>query len=80
MKLLKVISSSVDSIGYKNGILEVQFKNGECYIYSRVPKKIYNQLMKADSIGTFLNKLIKPNYTYIYLPWFGTIPSGVSFH
>lgn len=59
-----VDSSNIESIGYDAGskILEVEFKNGGIYQYKGIPQKIYNELMEADSVGSFLHRLIKNVY------------------
>ena len=56
-------SSNVISLGYEAATetLEVEFKNG-VYQYYNVPQPIYDQLMAAESIGTFLNVYVKPVY------------------
>ena len=67
MRLSKVVSSSVEAVGYENGMLVVRFKSGEYYIYQGVPESKYEELLKAESVGKFLNESIKPNYTFTHL-------------
>jgi hypothetical protein len=60
-------SSSLASITYdpKAGLLEVVFRRtGHVYDYFGVPRAIYRALMDADSKGTFLNQVIKPNFDH----------------
>ena len=56
-----VRSSNLKSVGYdpSNSILEVEFHGGRIYNYFKVPLKIYDELMKASSKGTFLDKNVK---------------------
>jgi len=56
-----VDSSNIESIGYDaaSKILEVEFKNGGIYQYKGIPQEIYNELMEADSVGSFLSRRIK---------------------
>ena len=49
---------------YENGGIIVTLKNGMKYFYENVPKSVYDSFMSADSKGIFLNKEIKPNYSY----------------
>lgn len=64
MDLTRVKSSNVDAVGYDDGVLEVHFRNGARYRYAGVEAEEYDALLKADSVGRFLNERIKPNYTY----------------
>ena len=57
-----VESSSIRSIGYEGGTLEVEFNNGGVYHYLRVPPRIHTALMSASSIGAYVNKQIKKFY------------------
>lgn len=61
-----VSSSNVAEIGYDVATmtLEVLFHNGTTYQYFDVPEPVYQNLMGADSKGTFLNTQIKNNYRY----------------
>jgi len=71
MNRSKVKSSNLNSIGYDEDKkeLEVEFKGGRLYIYSAVPKEIYEALMQeqADvvagkpeaSVGKAYLKLVK---------------------
>jgi hypothetical protein len=60
MKLKTVDSSMVHAIGYsaKSKSLEVVFNSGRTWIYEDVPKKVYQELMKARSIGVYMNSNI----------------------
>ena len=44
--------------------LYIHFISGVLYRYKDVPAEVYEQLIKASSKGTFLNKFIKGNYDY----------------
>jgi hypothetical protein len=59
-----VQSSSVRSIGYDptRFELEIEFHNGRAYRYERVPVAAYRLLLRAPSIGEFVNKQIKPRF------------------
>lgn len=56
MKSVK--SSNVMAVGYDADLykLYVQFKNGKTYEYGLVSQPIYENLMKAESIGSFVQR------------------------
>jgi len=60
-------SSSIASITYDpdDGLLEIEFRRtGHIYDYFGVPRDIYRALMDAESKGTFVNRVLKPNFDY----------------
>jgi hypothetical protein len=62
-----VDSSNVESIGYdeESKDLYVRFRSGSpMYIYEGVPQASFDELMNSDSIGSYLNQQIKPNYHF----------------
>lgn len=61
-----VDSSNIEQIGYDVDERElwVRFKSGDTYIYSDVPPATYDDIIRADSKGSYLNREIKPNYAY----------------
>jgi len=65
MKRTKVKSSIVVSVGYdaEQKVLEVEFKSG-VYQYFEVPKKTYEQALKAPSIGKFIWSNIRGRYRF----------------
>lgn len=69
MDRTNVTSSNIASIWYdeESLILEVEYLNGRIYQYSWVPKNDYNNLMGANSHGTYLNQYIKPFYPFTEL-------------
>lgn len=62
-----VVSSNVAEIGYDAATmtLEVAFKNGTVYQYFDVPESLYQELMRAESVGKVLNAQIKNSYRYM---------------
>lgn len=64
--MIAVSSSNIESIWYdsKTETLHVLFLNWTKYEYKGVPETIYEQLMKAPSHGSFLNREIKWKYPY----------------
>lgn len=64
MERKAVQSTDLSIIGYdsKTEILEVTFKNGGVYVYSKVPEVVYQALMLASSHGLYFNQHIKDKY------------------
>ena len=60
----QVISSDIASVGYANGVLEIQFHSGGIYQYDNVPESIYHLLKGSAHPGIFFNENIKPYYHY----------------
>lgn len=58
-----VSSSSIKSVGYDNGVLEVEYTRGKVYRYGGITPELHAQLMAAPSIGAFVQYQIKPNCT-----------------
>ncbi|RJP47510.1 MAG: KTSC domain-containing protein [Desulfobacteraceae bacterium] len=66
MNRTPVQSSNVASVGYDSDslTLEVEFTNGTVYQYFDVPTLEYENLIIAESVGSYLNQNIKYNYRY----------------
>lgn len=66
MELINVESSNINAIGYDEslGILQIEFNNGYAYEYYDVPSYEYEQLMVAESKGSYANRNIYKNYRY----------------
>jgi hypothetical protein len=64
MRRRPVDSSSVRTIGWHDGTLEVEFVNGDVYQYFDVPELTYAGLVRADSVGRFINTRIKPHHEF----------------
>jgi hypothetical protein len=60
-----VSSASVLSVGYDDTTetLEVEFWQGEVYRYTGVPRTVYDDLLRAESIGDFFNVHVRDAYT-----------------
>jgi len=62
-----VDSSNIEAIGYDAVAQELHIrflKTGETYVYYPVEAWVFDELMRADSKGNYLNTRIKPNYEY----------------
>ena len=64
-----VDSSAANAVRYnaKRRWLDVEYSNGRRYRYFDVPAEVHQELLAADSIGTYLNQCIKPDYRYVRL-------------
>ena len=62
---LSVESSAIRSIGFKNGVLEIEFNSGSIYQYFDIPDAIYSDFMSAESKGRFFHKYIRGRYEVI---------------
>ena len=56
-----VESSNLASVGYSgvDEVLEVEFQGGSVYRYSEVPVEVYEELMNADSHGSYFHYNVK---------------------
>ena len=62
-----VVSSNIEAIGYdpQTRELHVRFlKSGATYVYYEVDAWVFEELMRADSKGSYLNRMIKRKYQY----------------
>jgi hypothetical protein len=72
---VSVESSAVLAVRYSTAksALDVCFEEGRKYRYFEVPRSKYRALLKADSIGAFVNRQIKPFHPCIEItPMHGT--------
>ncbi|SFS18040.1 KTSC domain-containing protein [Agrococcus baldri] len=59
-----VESSSVDAVGFDpaRNELTIRFVGGGTYVYGMVPRAVFEALLAAESIGTFVNQRVKPRF------------------
>lgn len=65
---LPVASSTVKSIGYLNGLLDVEFKSGGVYRYANVPDSVHKAFVGSESIGKAHHATIKGKFPFVKLP------------
>lgn len=59
-------SSAITSWIYNaDKLLSLTYTGGKMYHYKNVPFTVVTQMLTADSVGKFLNTVIKPNYEFI---------------
>lgn len=62
MEMKQVNSTSINKIGYKRRTMNVEFSNGKTYEFKKVPRRIFDEFRKANSLGAFFNLEIKEKY------------------
>ena len=67
MDIKSVKSRDIALVGYDptTATLEVVFRGGGVYRYHSVPESVYHALMSASSHGTYFQKHIKSQFTYV---------------
>lgn len=63
-------SSAASAVRYnaQRQWLDVEYTGGGRYRYFSVPAEVHQELLAAESIGTYLNQCVKPYYRYTKLP------------
>jgi hypothetical protein len=61
-----ISSSAISSVGYdeRSSVLEVEFESGAVYDYFDVPQKVYRDLLKAPSKGSFVSRRVRDRYPF----------------
>ena len=61
--LIRVNSSAIRAVGYDGSTLTVEFHNGRVYDHPRVPRSVYESLMRVTSKGAYYNQNIRGRYS-----------------
>ncbi len=64
MDRVPVDSEALSSVGYEDGVLEIEFSSGGVYLYFDVPQGVHEALMRADSHGQFFSRQIRDRFRY----------------
>jgi len=66
MKLVTVESDMIHAVGYDPATqeLEVIFNSGQIYRYTGVPRKVYEELLAAESKGSYMRANVIDMYPY----------------
>ena len=66
MELIEVESIMIDAVGYDPESLQmlVIFNSGKSYRYKGVPKKVYEELLAAESKGQYMRDCVIDVYPY----------------
>lgn len=67
MHRIPVESSNLATVGFANGVLEIEFKHGGVYQYFNVPTSVYEDLMTAESKGKYFHQFIRDMYEFVKL-------------
>ncbi|MBU3111980.1 KTSC domain-containing protein [Clostridium lacusfryxellense] len=64
VKMVSVKSSNVKSVGYDEDYrsIHVELISGEKYMYKCVPKMVFEDLLIATSIGSYINRYLRDSY------------------
>ena len=62
IQLTPVKSSNISKLGWNDGVLHVEFSNGGLFSYSGITSQMYDELLKAPSIGAHFGKHIRPKH------------------
>lgn len=62
MRRESVSSRAIKTVGYRKGTLEIEFPDGDVYRYLGVPRFVFLQLLRAESMGSFFNERIRDRY------------------
>jgi hypothetical protein len=64
MERTPISSSHLSSIGHdaESGTLEVEFKNGQVYSYTNVPRSAFHQILALPSSGAAFHRIIKTKH------------------
>ena len=61
-------STLVSSVVYRDdGTLDVEFCRGTTYRYLEVPKNVFEDLLRAESVGRYFNRHIRHCFKYLRL-------------
>ena len=64
MELVPVESSMISAVAYNDAAREllVIFNSGQTYVYSNVPREVYDGLLRASSKGSYLKDFVIDMY------------------
>lgn len=67
VEMIPIESSNIEGAGYNNKTkqLWVAFKGNKVYRYDLVPRKLFEELLQAESKGKYLNEHIKGNFKFV---------------
>lgn len=67
VEMMPIESSNIEGAGYNNKTkqLWVAFKGNKVYRYDLVPRKLFEELLQAESKGKYLNENIKGNFKFV---------------
>ena len=67
MPMEEVTSSNLRAIGHRNGVLRLDYADGAILVYLDVDAFHYRNMLECDSIGAYINRRIKGNFSYMLI-------------
>jgi KTSC domain len=67
MERKPVNSSTIKSVGWEDGTLEMEFASGGIYQYENVSKEVFDSFIRSESKGHFFQADIRPSYVCVRL-------------
>ena len=64
MRREAVSSRAMKTVGYRKGMLEIEFPDGDVYRYFDVPPLLFLQFVRAESMGAFFNERIRDRFRF----------------
>ena len=65
MKTKKIYQANINTVSWNDNTMTLEFSNGQVADYLEVPEGIYEGVITAESAGSYMNRYIKGNYSYI---------------
>lgn len=62
-----VSSANIASLGWEDGVMEVEFRSGHIYEYAQVPEGVYQEALGASSVGKFVAANVVDQYQHTRL-------------
>jgi hypothetical protein len=62
---IPVASSNIQALAYANGTAYVEFNGGRRFAYS-MPRKVFDEMRAAKSIGAYFSKTVKGKYDVVW--------------
>lgn len=63
-EVYEVESSNIDRVGWQGEDAYVAFKNGNVYKYPKTPRNVFDDLLKAKSVGKTFSQTLRKADTY----------------
>lgn len=66
VEMNNVVSSNICAIGYNDEekVLRVRFANGGLYQYTEVPRLVYDEFKKSNSVGRYFSAVIRGKFPF----------------
>lgn len=64
LTMIPVKSSTIKAVGHDGKDLHIEFVSGGNYVFHDVPAKLFGQLLKAPSIGSFFHRNVKGKHKF----------------